>query len=159
MSKALTGGLLPMAITSCSEKIYNAFLSNEMAKGFFHCHTYSANPIACSAALAVIELLQTQEIKNNIVAIAESHKLFEQKIRQHPKVRRTRTLGVIFAVEINIKMQRYGALREKLLAHFMDNGVFLRPLGNTIYIQPPYVISKKELNKIYNTIESCLDTF
>jgi len=159
MSKALTGGLLPMAITSCSEKIYNAFLSNKIEKGFFHCHTYSANPIACSAALAVIELLQTQEIKNNIVAIAESHKLFEQKIRQHPKVRRTRTLGVIFAVEINIKMQRYGALREKLLAHFMDNGVFLRPLGNTIYIQPPYVISKKELNKIYNTIESCLDTF
>lgn len=159
MSKALTGGLLPMAITSCTEKIYTAFLSNEMAKGFFHCHTYSSNPIACSAALAVIELLQTQEIQDKITDIAQSHKAFEQKISKHPKVKTTRSLGVIFALDLDIKMQRYGALREKLLAHFMDNGVFLRPLGNTIYIQPPYVISKEELNTIYDTIESCLDSF
>ena len=158
MSKALTGGLLPMAITSCTEKIYAAFLSNEMAKGFFHCHTYSANPIACSAALAVIELLQTQEIQDKIDAISQSHKEFETHISKHPKVKSTRTLGVIFALDLDIKMQRYGALREKLLTHFMNNGVFLRPLGNTIYIQPPYVISETELHKVYDTIESCLDS-
>ncbi|MDB2385701.1 adenosylmethionine--8-amino-7-oxononanoate transaminase, partial [Polaribacter sp.] len=126
MSKALTGGLLPMAITSCTEKIYTAFLSNEMAKGFFHCHTYSANPIACSAALAVIELLQTQEIQDKIEAISKSHKEFESKIKHHPKVKSTRTLGVVFALDLDLKMQRYGALRDKLLAHFMSNGVFLR---------------------------------
>jgi adenosylmethionine-8-amino-7-oxononanoate aminotransferase len=158
MSKALTGGLLPMAITSCTEKIYTAFLSNEMAKGFFHCHTYSANPIACSAALAVIELLQTKEIQDKIEKISQSHKVFESKINHHPKVKSTRTLGVIFALDLDIKMQRYGALREKLLAHFMENGVFLRPLGNTIYIQPPYTIAKSALQKVYNTIESCLDS-
>ena len=158
LSKALTGGLLPMAITSCTEKIYAAFLSNEMAKGFFHCHTYSANPIACSAALAVVELLQTQEIQDKIVAISKAHISFENKVKKHPKVKSTRTLGVIFALDLDIKMQRYGALREKLLAHFMENGVFLRPLGNTIYIQPPYVIAKTELEKVYKTIESCLDS-
>lgn len=159
LSKALTGGLLPMAITSCTEKIYKAFLSNEMAKGFFHCHTYSANPIACSAALAVIELLQTSDIQKKISFIAKSHKHFAQKIRKHPIVKETRSLGVIFAVDLDIKMQRYGALRDKILTHFMDNGIFLRPLGNTIYIQPPYVISQKELTKVYTTIETCLDIF
>ena len=73
LSKALTGGLVPLAITSCTEKIYKAFLSNEMAKGFFHCHTYSANPIACAAANAAIELLQAKEIQENIKVISDSH--------------------------------------------------------------------------------------
>ncbi len=157
LSKALTAGLLPMAITSCTEKIYEAFLSNEMAKGFFHCHTYSANPIACSAANATIELLKSDEIQKRIKYISESHKEFKDKISKHPKVKEARSLGVIFALDLDIKMQRYGSLREKLLAFFMERGVFLRPLGNTIYIQTPYVIKDEQLQKIYKTIEECLE--
>ncbi|WP_439130603.1 adenosylmethionine--8-amino-7-oxononanoate transaminase [Polaribacter sp.] len=156
LSKALTAGLVPMAITSCTEKIYEAFLSNEMAKGFFHCHTYSANPIACAAANAAIELLQTDEIQQNIATISEAHKTFKTKIEKHPKVKTARFLGVIFALDLDTKMARYGSLRDKLLAFFMERGVFLRPLGNTIYIQVPYVITKKELQKVYNTIEESL---
>ena len=91
LSKALTGGLVPLAITSCTEKIYEAFLSNEMAKGFFHCHTYSANPIACAAANAAIELLQTDEIQQNIKTISESHKQFQEQISKHPKVKTARS--------------------------------------------------------------------
>jgi adenosylmethionine---8-amino-7-oxononanoate aminotransferase len=157
LSKALTGGLVPLAITSCTEKIYEAFLSNEMAKGFFHCHTYSANPIACAAANAAIELLQTDEIQQNIAAISASHKQFQAKISSHPKVRTARSQGVIFALDLETKMQRYGSLRDKLLQFFMERGVFLRPLGNTIYIQVPYVITKKQLEKVYKTIEESLE--
>lgn len=157
LSKALTAGLIPMAITSCTQHIYDAFLSNEMAKGFFHCHTYSGNPIACATAIAAIELLQSKEIQENITQIIKAHKAFKKHIKTHPKVKSTRQLGVIFALDLNTKMERYGDLRDKLLKFFMDRGVFLRPLGNTIYIQVPYVISSVELQKIYNVIEEALE--
>ncbi|MFP4844761.1 adenosylmethionine--8-amino-7-oxononanoate transaminase [Winogradskyella sp. PE311] len=157
LSKALTAGLIPMAITSCTQNIYEAFLSNEMAKGFFHCHTYSGNPIACATAIAAIELLQSKNIQDNIKVIAKSHKVFSDLIKIHPKVKSTRQIGVIFTLDLNTKMERYGDLRDKLLKFFMDRGVFLRPLGNTIYIQVPYTISKSELQKIYDTIEDVLE--
>ncbi|PKH52943.1 adenosylmethionine--8-amino-7-oxononanoate transaminase [Tenacibaculum sp. Bg11-29] len=159
LSKALTGGLVPMAITSCTEEIYSTFLSTDIAKGFFHCHTYSANPIACSAALASIELLQTKEIQNSIQFITTSHKTFEERIKNHPKVASTRSKGVILAIDLKTNAGRYGTLRDQLLKHFMNDGVFLRPLGNTIYIQPPYVITKEQLKKVYATIEKVLDIF
>ena len=157
LSKALTAGLIPMAITSCTQTIYDAFLSNDMAKGFFHCHTYSANPIACATAIAGIELLISSEIQNNIKHISNAHDEFELKIKNHPKVKSTRHLGVIFALDLNTKMERYGDLRDKLLKFFMDRGVFLRPLGNTIYIQVPYVISDIQLKKVYQVIEEALE--
>ncbi|MCD8440090.1 adenosylmethionine--8-amino-7-oxononanoate transaminase [Tenacibaculum finnmarkense] len=159
LSKALTGGLVPMAITSCTEEIYSTFLSNDIAKGFFHCHTYSANPIACSAALASIELLQTKEIQDSIEFISNAHKVFEDKIKQHSKVASTRSKGVILAIDLKTNANRYGSLRDELLKYFMEDGVFLRPLGNTIYIQPPYVITEKQLKKVYTTIEKVLDIF
>lgn len=157
LSKALTAGLIPMAITSCSQHIYDAFLSNDMAKGFFHCHTYSANPIACATALASIELLQSETIQQNIKKINASHRKFGLRIKEHPKVKMARHIGVVFALDLNIEAQRYGDLRDKLLKFFMDHGVFLRPLGNTIYIQPPYVITDSQLQKVYNTIEGALE--
>nr|WP_299032411.1 adenosylmethionine--8-amino-7-oxononanoate transaminase [uncultured Tenacibaculum sp.] len=158
LSKALTAGLVPMSITSCTEEIYTAFLDNDISKGFFHCHTYSANPIACTAALASIELLQTQEIQENIKTIERSNKAFAEKIENHPKVNSTRCKGVILAIDLNTNSGRYGMLRDQLLKSFMDEGVFLRPLGNTVYIQPPYVITKEQLEKIYTTIKKVLDT-
>lgn len=159
LSKSLTAGLVPMAITSCSEKIYNAFLSEELGKGFFHGHTYSANPVACTAALAGIELLQTQEIKENIQRIIIAHQQFDKKIKNHPKVKETRQLGIIYALDLNIEMERYGNLRYQLFNFFMEQGVCLRPLGSTIYILAPFVITEEQLQKIYRTIEKALDTF
>ncbi|AXP80392.1 Adenosylmethionine-8-amino-7-oxononanoate aminotransferase [Mariniflexile rhizosphaerae] len=156
LSKALTGGLLPMAITSCTQEIYDAFYSDDISKGLFHGHTYSANPLACTAALASIELLQSTEIQNNIQRVIASHEAFNERIQNHPKVKATRQTGVIFALDLNVEMARYGNLRDKLFKFFMDNGVFLRPLGNTIYIQAPYVITKKQLEKVYKTIEEAL---
>ncbi|WP_223032495.1 adenosylmethionine--8-amino-7-oxononanoate transaminase [Hanstruepera marina] len=157
LSKALTAGLIPMAITSCTQAVFNAFLSDEMVKGFFHCHTYSGNPIACATAIAGIELLQSETIQNNIKRIIKAHQEFNETIKAHPKVKSTRQLGVVFAIDLDTKMERYGDLRDKLLKFFMERGVFLRPLGNTIYIQVPYVISKIELEKVYRVIQEALD--
>ncbi len=157
LSKALTAGLLPMAITSCTRDVYDAFYSDDIAKGLFHGHTYTANPLACSAALAGLELLQSEEIQNNIQRIIASHQRFDEEIKDHPKIENTRQYGIIYALDLNVKMERYGNLRDKLFQHFMENGVFLRPLGNTIYILAPYIISDEQLQKIYDTIKSALN--
>ena len=157
LSKSLTGGIAPMALTTCAQKIYDAFYADEIGKAFFHGHTYSANPLACTAALASMELLQTEEIQSSIQRIIQSHKVFNERIKNHQKVASTRQLGIIFALDLNVKMERYGNLRDKLFQHFMDNGVFLRPLGNTIYILAPFVITDIQLEKVYKTIEEALE--
>lgn len=157
MSKALTAGLVPMGATSCTQNVYDAFYSGEISKGLFHGHTYTGNPLACAAALAGIELLQSEEIQNNIQRIIASHKKFDVEIKNHPKVLQTRQTGIIYALDLNVEMERYGSLRDKLMKHFMDDGVFLRPLGSTIYISAPYVITEQQLQKIYNSIHSVLE--
>ena len=153
LSKSLTGGLVPMAITSCNENIYKAFLSSKMEKGFFHGHTYSANPTSCTAALASLELLKSDEIQMNIKMITASHQQFNAKIKDHPKVKSTRQQGIIFALDLNVETARYGDLRYKLFDFFMDKGIYLRPLGSTIYILTPFIVSKEQLQKIYDAIE------
>lgn len=157
LSKSLTAGLLPMAITSCTQDIYDAFYDDNMSKGLFHGHTYSANPLACTAALAGIELLKSDEIQNHIERVIYSHQAFGKRIETHPKVASIRQTGIIFALDLNIEMERYGNLRDKLFHFFMKNGVCLRPLGNTIYILAPYVISNEQLQKVYQVIEDALE--
>ena len=158
LSKALTAGMMPMGITSCSQRIYNAFLSEDIAKGFFHGHTYSANPLACAAAIAGIKLLTSKEIQDNIERIVNSHLAFDSRIKSHPKIASTRQLGVIYALDLNLETERYGDFRDRLFRFFLERGVFLRPLGNTIYIQAPYIITTEELDVVYAAIEDVLDT-
>ena len=157
LSKALTAGLMPMAVTSCTLEVYDAFYSDEISKGLFHGHTYTANPLACTSALAGVTLLQSSAMQANIRRIMASHQQFDSTIKNHPKVANTRQCGIIYALDLDVKMERYGNLRDRLFRHFMDNGVFLRPLGNTIYISAPYVITDEQLHKIYDTITSALD--
>jgi adenosylmethionine-8-amino-7-oxononanoate aminotransferase len=157
LSKALTAGVVPMAVTSCTSDIYNAFLSDSIDNAFFHAHTYTANPIACSAAIAGIELLNSKDIKDNIKRIINSHQSFNERIKNHPKVESTRQLGVIFALDLNIDMDRYGSKRDDIQSSLMEKGVYLRPLGKTIYMVPAYIISKSHLDKIYSSIEEVLE--
>ena len=156
LSKALTAGLLPMGLTSCTAQIYDAFLSDHISKGFFHGHTYTANPLACSAAKAALELLRSEQIQNNIGMIEQSHAEFDKRTKELPMVLESRYKGVIYALDINTQTDRYGHLRDDLYNRFMKKGIFLRPLGNTIYILPPYIITSDQLEDLYGTIEEVL---
>ncbi|MEH6760318.1 MAG: adenosylmethionine--8-amino-7-oxononanoate transaminase [Maribacter arcticus] len=158
LSKALTAGMFPLSITSCSQAVFNRFLSDEVHKGFFHAHTFSAHPIGCAAALAGIELLNSPEIAERRKYIESAHNSFATRIEKHEKVGNVRVMGVILAIDLNIKMERYGNLRDDLYDFFVERGVLLRPLGNTIYVLPPYVITNSELQKIYETITAALET-
>lgn len=159
LSKALTGGTIPMAITTFTQEIFEGFLAADVNKALFHGHTFTANPTGCAAALASIELLQSDVMQTNIKRINTAHLSFEQKIKSHPKVKTTRVLGVIFALEIKTENQEsyYGTMRNKLYDFFIENGVILRPVGNIIYILPPYIISENQLQKVYSTIENALE--
>ncbi|HDZ05247.1 hypothetical protein LCGC14_0068880 [marine sediment metagenome] len=159
LSKALTAGMFPLSITSCSQEVYNRFLSDEVHKGFFHAHTFSAHPIGCVAAIAGIELLNSVDVLERRTYIKKAHTEFAANIESHIKVEQVRVMGVILAIDLQIKMERYGNLRDELYNFFLQRGVLLRPLGNTIYVLPPYVITNAQLQKIYDTITEALDTF
>ena len=159
LSKALTGGTIPMAITTFTQDIFDAFYDDDINKALFHGHTFTANPTGCAAALASIDLLQTKEMQQNIERINASHLNFQKKIENHPKVITARTLGVIFAVEIksDSKESYYGSMRTKLYNFFIDKGVVLRPVGNIVYILPPYIMTDEQLHKVYTTIEEAIE--
>jgi adenosylmethionine---8-amino-7-oxononanoate aminotransferase len=158
LSKALTGGTIPMAITTFTKEIFEAFYDDDTNKALFHGHTFTANPTGCAAALASLELLQTPEMQSNIWNINQSHLAFQKKIEKHPKVSTTRVLGVIFALEIKTETSEsyYGTLRNKLYDFFIENGVILRPVGNIVYILPPYIITQTQLQKVYEVVEKAL---
>ncbi len=159
LSKALTGGTIPMAITTFTQEIFDGFYNDDTNKAFFHGHTFTANPTGCAAALASINLLQTEEMQHNIAQINKQHLAFQEKIKSHPKVKTTRVLGVIFALEIKTENQEsyYGTMRNKLYNFFIENGVILRPVGNIVYILPPYIITNSQLDKVYATVEKALE--
>ena len=159
LSKALTGGTIPMAITTFTQEIFDGFYKDDVNKALFHGHTFTANPTGCAAALASIALMESQEMQDNIRRIHQMHLAFETKIKLHPKVKTTRVLGVIFALEIKTETNEsyYGTMRNKLYNFFIENGVILRPVGNIVYILPPYIISDKQLEKVYGIVEQAIE--
>ena len=159
LSKAFTGGTIPMAVTTFTQEIFEGFYDEDVNKALFHGHTFTANPTGCAAALASISLLQTHEMRANIQRVYQQHLKFQEHIKNHPKVKTTRVLGVIFALEIKTESEAsyYGDFRNKLYNFFIENGIIMRPVGNIVYILPPYVISNEQLEKVYLTVEKALE--
>ncbi len=159
LSKALTGGTIPMAITTFTNQIFDGFKSDSVNHALFHGHTFTANPTGCAAALASIEILQQPQTSVDLERIHQHHLQFQKRIQQHPKVATTRVLGVIFALEVVTDNPQgyYGNLRNRLYDFFIQNGIILRPVGGTIYVLPPYVITDEQLQKVYQTIEAALE--
>lgn len=160
MSKGITGGNLPLAVTSCSAEIFDAFWSDDKKKAFFHGHSYTANPLGCAAALASMELIQAETCQNQLKMIQESHQDYFQEIKDHPSIVDIRQTGTILAIEFKTDGQTnyFNNLRDRLYNFFLEKGLLLRPLGNVVYILPPYCITANELRTIYDAITLALDT-
>lgn len=159
LSKALTGGTIPMAITTFTQKIFEGFYDDDVNKALFHGHTFTANPTGCAAALASIQLLESDAMQQNIQRVNKRHLAFQKQIEKHQRVATTRVFGVIFAMEFKTESNEsyYGNFRNKLYTFFIENGIILRPVGNIVYILPPYIISDNQLEKVYQTIEKALE--
>jgi adenosylmethionine-8-amino-7-oxononanoate aminotransferase len=151
-SKGLTGGTMAFGLTTCTQDIYDAFLSEDKLKTLFHGHSYTANPVACSAALASLDLTLEPSTMENIKRIEAMHRQFAAKISHHPKIKTTRQTGTIIAMEweTGSSTSYFSSLRDRLYQYFLDAGIILRPLGNILYILPPYCITNDELNYIYS---------
>jgi len=158
-SKGLTGGTMALGVTTCSTQIYNAFLSDDKLKTLFHGHSFTANPVACAAALASMDLFTDPSTQINIDRINSMHTAFRQKIQHHPKIKTTRQTGTILAMEWETgdNTSYFSSLRDKLYQYFLAAGIILRPLGNVIYILPPYCITDDELNYVYDRITQALE--
>ncbi|RYE06134.1 MAG: adenosylmethionine--8-amino-7-oxononanoate transaminase [Rickettsiaceae bacterium] len=154
LSKGLTGGFLPMALTVVDQKIYQAFLSKDHRKTFMHGHSYTANPLGCAAAIASLELLLRQDTQDRIENIATIHSEGLQMIADIPIVLSTRQIGTIAAFDLDNAKTNMETLKVRLLAA----GLLLRPLNNTIYLLPPYCTSSSDLKEAYEKIKSILIT-
>lgn len=160
-SKGLTGGTMPLGITTCTTEIHSAFLSENKLKTLFHGHSFTANPLACTAALASIELLLLPDTQDRIQRISQKHKEFSLKIKDHPKLKDVRQTGTIIAMEWKTESgtSYFNDLRNQLYEYFLSRGILMRPLGNVIYILPPYCIDDNDLDYIYEQIEESLIVF
>ncbi|WP_419699169.1 adenosylmethionine--8-amino-7-oxononanoate transaminase [Mucilaginibacter sp. NFX135] len=158
-SKGLTGGTMALGLTTCTQKIYDAFLSDDKLKTLFHGHSFTANPVAIAAALASLDLFLEPATAANMQRIEVSHAAFAAKIKHHPKIKTIRQTGTIIAMEWETgdNTSYFSSLRDKLYHYFLAEGIILRPLGNVIYILPPYCITDAELGYVYSKIEQALE--
>ena len=156
LSKGLTGGAIPLAVTMASEPIYGAHLSTDRSRMFFHSSSYTANPIACAAANANIAIWQQEPVNDRIATLAARQASHLLRFQSHPQVRNARQAGTITAFDVGEADGYLSDLAPRMLAMFRERGVLLRPLGNTVYVMPPYCIEADALHRIYDIVEEVL---
>jgi adenosylmethionine-8-amino-7-oxononanoate aminotransferase len=149
LSKGLTGGFLPLAVTLASDAIFEAFLYPDIERAFLHGHSYTANPVACAAALASLDLYEAPACVARRAEIARETAAHIHALDGQPGFRNARALGTLGAVELNVPATYGGADSVAIRAAALDLGVLLRPLGATLYALPPYCVSTDELAAIY----------
>ena len=142
LSKGLTGGYLPLSVTLTTDKVYSAFYSDKMADAFLHSHSYTGNPLACSAALGTLSIFEKEDVlKNNKIKSNLINKLMIDY--KNLPIRNLRNIGMIWAFEVDNKIDI-----DKFTEYSISNGVLIRPINNTVYFMPPYCISEKEAHQM-----------
>ena len=154
LSKGLTGGYLPLSVVMTTDAIYRAFYHDEVARGFLHSHSYTGNPLACRAALATLDIFaQDDVIASNRVKAAQFTQAM-QPLQDHPRVHHFRHLGMIWAFDVADAVPNFG---HEFYQAALQRGLLLRPLGNTVYFMPPYVIERQEMEQLIQGTLACLD--
>jgi len=159
LSKGVTGGFLPMGVTLCSDRVEAAFRSKNRLHTFYHGHSYTGNALACAAANASLQIFDEEPVFERIAKIAEINSERLAQMKKYPQVGDLRQIGTIGAIELRTDDAGYlSAMRAKLYQFFLERGVLLRPLGNVVYVLPPYVISPEELHRVYDVIVEAIET-
>ena len=159
LSKAISGGFLPMGVTLCSDRVESAFRSENRLHTFYHGHSYTGNALACAAANASLQIFDDEPVFDRIAGVAKIHAERLAEIRKLSAVGDIRQIGTIAALELRTDDAGYlSAMRPKLYRFFLERGVLLRPLGNVVYVLPPYVIAPDELHLVYDVIVEAVQT-
>ncbi|MFZ8934112.1 MAG: adenosylmethionine--8-amino-7-oxononanoate transaminase [Bacteriovoracaceae bacterium] len=154
LAKALTGGILPLSLTLCQQKIYEAFYSDDKTKALLHGHSFTGNALGCAVANASLEILEDQETQTNIKNIEDLHNQFKNEIVGDNRYE-VRTLGTILAIEFknDERADYFNSLSETLSQFFISKKMLLRPLGNVIYLIPPYCTKEEDLLPVYKALK------
>jgi adenosylmethionine-8-amino-7-oxononanoate aminotransferase len=152
LSKGLTGGYLPLSVVMTTDNIYNAFYCDySEQKAFLHSHSYTGNTLACTAAMATLEIFEKEKTIEANIQLSQYMKLHLDKFNSLKNVKSTRILGMIAVIELSdIDAKKRAGL--KIYEYALSQGVLVRPLGNTIYVMPPFVITNYEIDTIFNVI-------
>jgi adenosylmethionine-8-amino-7-oxononanoate aminotransferase len=163
LSKALTGGYLPLAVTAATDRIYEAFLDDDRTKAFFHGHSYTANPLGCAVALASLELFRTEGTLERVTALGKQFRRRLEALRGINMVGDVRGIGGVAAIELKERdggagdsNNYFATVGPKLYDAFLKRGLLLRPLGNILYFMPPYVITEQEVDWAFDQIAEVL---
>ncbi len=157
LSKGLTGGFLPMGVTLAREAIFEGFIGTAPGLTLFHGHSFTANPLGCAAALASLELLQERPERHQ--GFEARHRPHLEALARHPLVRRPRLLGSVAAFEVATDAPGYlNPVGQRLRRLALERGVFLRPLGQVVYLLPPLCIDDDQLAHCYAVIEVALSS-
>lgn len=157
-SKGLTGGVLPLAATLATEAVFEAHLSTDRAKTFFHSSSYTANPIACAAAVANVGIWRDEPVVERVSALSRWQAERLSRFASDPRFANVRGIGTIAALDLRVRTPGYLAeAGPALRAFFLERGLLLRPLGNVIYVMPPYCITSAELDRLYDAIDEAAD--
>lgn len=159
LSKGLTAGILPMGVTVTSEALFQSFLSDQTARGFLHGHSYTGNPLACAIGCASLDLFDQPETWTAIAQISAWNQEFSNELNARKDVENVRQRGTILAFDVRLPegSSYFSTLRDQAYVYFLEHGVLLRPLGNVIFINPPYCISADEHTKLRKVIVAFLD--
>lgn len=152
LSKGITGGFLPLGVTAATEQIYEAFVGEDFSMAFAHGHSYTANPLCVAAARASLKITKGAETSTNWTRISASHAAVLPELAAHAGLERVRQCGTILAADVCGGGEYGGNLSLAMRDFFMKNGLLMRPLGNTIYLLPPFIISDQELQQGYDAI-------
>jgi adenosylmethionine-8-amino-7-oxononanoate aminotransferase len=155
LSKGITGGVLPLGATVATEAIFDAFRSEDRRKTFFHGHSYTANPIACAAALASLELFD-EASEDDRIRIEVGHARHLADLAGTSGVKAVRQLGTVAAVELDAAPGYLSDIGRELAAFSLEQGVLIRPLGNVAYCLPPYCTTDDELQQVYTVLQRFL---
>jgi adenosylmethionine-8-amino-7-oxononanoate aminotransferase len=160
LSKGITGGILPLGATACNQRIIDAFDSGDWNEAFLHGHSFTGNPIIMAAANKSLEILLRDTTLHAIASIKLEQAQFAEKIKKHPQLTNVKSLGTILSLEVKTQSNSgyFNSMRENIYNYFLAKNILLRPLGNTIYFLPPYIISSKSLRKVHNAISDFIDS-
>lgn len=155
LAKGLTGGSLPLAATLATARIFDAHFSTDRARTFFHSSSFTANPVCCAAALANVGVWETEPVLERIAHLAELQQEGLASLAGDDRFENARRVGTIAAVDLKVQDSGYLATAgPEMRAHFLDQGILLRPLGNTIYVMPPYATTSPDLELVYEAIRA-----
>jgi adenosylmethionine-8-amino-7-oxononanoate aminotransferase len=157
LSKGITGGAIPLAVTLATAPIFQAHLSEDRARMFFHSSSYTANPIACAAAVANLAIWRDEPVLERIARLGEWQQAALDRLADVPGLIGHRRMGTIAALEIEQPENGYlSAIAPRLMAFARERGVLLRPLGNTVYVMPPYSITREQLDQVWGLVPDFL---